>query len=284
MTDKVRREIEMFDVVRSYKSSILIGRKLLVDKISYFVRLLLPFFLFGGLSFGVCGTLGLQLNGDWHSYALFAALLLFVVLLSFVEGCTLWAVRSFSINGELPNARRFSLYREALPLVLKAFYANVVFFLALLLPLHFLTGVFLWVHLAVELLFGVFVAMFYANLLLGEASPLELVKNTFSLGFRHYGSTLLVLLIPGIFVLLSSLIFMMPSLVLSLSQGEAVFAELIGDKVDLPFMFNFMLFVSWTVSGVLFFFLPLIVLLPLTYHFFSVMRQREERMELDREQ
>ena len=273
----------MFDVVRSYKSCVLIGREFLVDKISYFVRLLLPFLLLGGLFFGVCGTLGLRFNGASRLYAFSIVLLLFLLLLSFVEGCSLWAVRSFSMNGELPKVRRFSLCREALPLVSRAFFANLTFLLVLLLPLYFLTGVWLWVFLGVILFLGVFIAMFYANLLLGGVSLSEVLKNTFTLGLRHYGSTLLVLLVPGIFILVSSVVFMMPGVVLSLSQGEAVFAQLIGDKVDLPFMFNFMLFVSWAVSGVLVFFLPLIAIIPMTYHFFSVKKQREERMELDRE-
>ncbi|MEG2156377.1 MAG: hypothetical protein RRY07_01140 [Bacteroidaceae bacterium] len=281
MIDKSDKSVNYFGKVRSYKACVHDGIRFITDHFIYFFKLLFPLALAAGLVLGAGGASLLHMEGVSQIVVACSVVLFSILIVSFGVGVLFYVARIYAEQGMFPLLKRVSIYKLTMPMALRNFFLELVFISVFCLFFYNFTSYILYGSLLLIFLLLPFFSMVYSNFLMTSRTLMVTLKESLMLSLRHYGSTLLIIILLGLFVLIALLFFLLPGSVLFAVEIKSIYSELMGDMTDLPSAFWLLQFVCWFVGGALSLFLIQVVVIPLVCQYYSVIIQREEYQELE---
>lgn len=294
-----------FYKVRSYSSCLIKGFKLFADNLWTILKQTWTSVLLFSFCMAVCSFMYQPLARFVFTYVdpsnfpffpkilfgmLLVLLLLAATLLSaFFGGQLTVLARNYVQAGHLRYMGKGRLMKVAMEPSGKLLAFAFIFLLMLAVlsgVFHYFVGVAWWSWFwDVMLILAVFIpytAFVVSSLLPSKTVSLQL-SNIREL-YQSWGAWSAVFFISGLFCVLCTVFFCMPSLVLLFARSESFFMELGGDLTDLPVAFNVMQFLVVFLSAALSLFLFSTMYFSLLFMYGSQEKKKEEIALYEKEQ
>lgn len=300
------KDVELnFYKVRSYSSCLMKGFKLFADNSWTILKSTWTSVLLFALCVAVCSFLYRPLARviftfadpsklPYFSQMLFGLLLVFLLLVatlasSFFGGQLTVMFRNYVQTGNLRYTGKGPMVKAAMEPSGKLLAFGFIF----LLKLAVLSGVFhyflgfawwtwFWDVLLVLVVFIPYTAFVVSHIL--EPKAFTFRPSALKDLYQSWGAWSAVFFVSGLFCVLCSLFFSMPSLVLLFARSESFFMELGGDVTDLPAAFNVMQFVVVFLSSALSLFIFSTLYFSLLFMYGSLEKKKEEIALYEQEQ
>ena len=120
----------------------------------------------------------------------------------------------------------------------------------------------------------------YKYLLTPKSRFVPVLKETYKVGLRHWGSIFLVLLMVGIITQVISSVVILPYNILAIAITKSVMGVALGDPVGMPDYMGWMSFIVFSIAGFVLAYLHLSVIFPFYYLYGSIEKQEEEKKEM----